>query len=57
LTDFNEIWILCTDFRNVIRYQIEVKSVQWRSSCIMWTDRRTDMTKLMVAFRNFANAP
>jgi hypothetical protein len=23
----------------------------------MWTDRQTDMTKLVVAFRNFANAP
>jgi hypothetical protein len=23
----------------------------------MRTDRRTDMTKIMVAFRNFANAP
>jgi len=23
----------------------------------MWTDGRTDMTKLIVAFRNFANAP
>ena len=23
----------------------------------MWTDGRTDMTKLTVAFRNFANAP
>jgi len=22
-----------------------------------WTDRQTDMTKLMVAFRNFVNAP
>jgi hypothetical protein len=22
-----------------------------------WTDRQTDMTKLLVAFRNFANAP
>jgi hypothetical protein len=22
-----------------------------------WTDRQTDMTKLTVAFRNFANAP
>jgi len=22
-----------------------------------WTDRRTDMTKLTVAFRNFANVP
>jgi hypothetical protein len=23
----------------------------------MWTDRQTDMTKLIIAFRNFANAP
>ena len=23
----------------------------------MWTDRRTDMTKLIVAFRSFAKAP
>jgi hypothetical protein len=23
----------------------------------MWTDIQTDMTKLIVAFRNFANAP
>jgi hypothetical protein len=23
----------------------------------MWTDKRTDMSKLIVAFRNFANAP
>ena len=23
----------------------------------MWTDRQTDMTKLIVAFRNFANTP
>jgi len=22
----------------------------------VWTDRRTDMTRLVVAFRNFANA-
>jgi len=23
----------------------------------MWTDRRTDMTKLVVAFQNFADVP
>ena len=23
----------------------------------MWTDRQIDMTKLIAAFRNFANAP
>jgi hypothetical protein len=38
-------------------YQISSKSVQWEPSCFMRTDGRTDMTKLMVAFRYFANAP
>jgi len=31
--------------------------VQYEPSCSMWADGRTDMTKLIVAFRNFANAP
>jgi hypothetical protein len=38
-----------------------MKSVYWEPSCCMrtdgGTDRRTDMTKLIIAFRNFANAP
>jgi hypothetical protein len=29
----------------------------WKPSCSMRTDKRTDMTKLIVAFRNFAKAP
>ena len=37
------------------------KYVHWEPSCSTLTDRhtdrRTDMTKLLVAFRNFANAP
>jgi len=33
-----------------------MKSIQWEPSCSMWTDGRTDMTKLIVAFRNFVNA-
>jgi hypothetical protein len=37
------------------------KSVQWEPSCCVRTDRQTyrraDMTKLVAAFRNFANAP
>ena len=33
------------------------KSIQWQPSCSMRTDRRTDMTKLIVAFHNFAKAP
>jgi hypothetical protein len=31
--------------------------MQWEPSCSMRTDRQTDMTKLIVAVRNFANAP
>jgi hypothetical protein len=39
--------------------KISWKSVQWEPSCSVRTDRQTDtvMTKLVVAFRNFANAP
>ena len=33
------------------------KSVQGEPSCSMQTGRRTDMMKLVVAFRNFAKAP
>ena len=40
-----------TDFRKIFKYKISRKSVQWKA------DRRTYVTKLIVAFRNFANAP
>ena len=56
LSDFNETWIFCTEFRKTLKYQIQWKSVQWELSCSMRTDWRTDM-KLIVVFRNFANAP
>jgi hypothetical protein len=49
-----------TDFRKILKYQLSWKSFQWEPSCSMrtdrQTDRQTDMTKLMVAFRNFAKA-
>ena len=46
-------------------YQISWKFVQWKPSCSMRMERRTDrrtegetdMTKLIVPFRNYANAP
>jgi hypothetical protein len=52
-------WILnfLNNFSKNLKYQISWKSVKWEPSCFMRTDRRTDMTKLIVAFRNFANAP
>jgi len=56
LSDFNDIWILTTGFWKILKYQISLKSVQWKQSRSMRTDRRTGMTKLIVAFRSFANA-
>jgi hypothetical protein len=44
-------------FGRNLKYQISSKSVQWEPNCSMRTDVRTHMTKLLTAFRNFANAP
>jgi hypothetical protein len=41
------------DFRKTFKYHIARKSLQWETSCSM----RIDMTKLIDAFRSFANAP
>jgi hypothetical protein len=49
--------IFSTDLRKSLKYQIASKSFQWDSSCSTRTDRRTDMLKLIVTFRNFENAP
>jgi hypothetical protein len=57
LSDFNEIWILSTDFRKSLKYEVSSKSVQWEQSYSMRADGQTDITELIVAFRNFANAP
>jgi hypothetical protein len=57
LSDFNETWIFSADFRKILKYQISLKSVQWQPCCSVLTDGRIDITKLIVAFRNFANAP
>jgi hypothetical protein len=57
LSDFNEIWIFSTDFRRSLKYEVSLKSVKWEPSYVMPTEGQTDMTKLIVAFRNFANAP
>ena len=53
LSDFNETWIFSTDFRKILKYEMLRKSFQWEPSCSL----RTNMTKLIVAFRHFANAP
>ena len=54
LSDLNENWICSTDFLKLLKYEISWKSVEWEPSCSQrtdgYTDRRTDMTKLTVAF-------
>jgi hypothetical protein len=56
LSDFNENWIFSTDFRKKLW-----KFVHWKPSFSVWTEERTDgeidMTKLIIAFRNFMSAP
>ena len=58
LYDFNETWIFSTDFCIMLKYEISWKSVYGsRVVPSVQTDGRTDMTKLIVAFRNFSNTP
>jgi hypothetical protein len=57
LSDFNQPWIFSTYFRKILKYQIIWKSVPWKVSCSVQTDRQSDMAKLVVTFRNFATAP
>jgi hypothetical protein len=54
---YRQLNFLWTDFRKILKYQNLWKSVQLEPSLSMRTDGQTDMTKLIVAFRNFANAP
>jgi hypothetical protein len=60
VSDFNETWILLSEFRKILKCQISWKSVQWEPSCSMRKDGRADRRtymKLIVTFRSFGNAP
>jgi hypothetical protein len=51
--------ILSTDFRNILKKysNISVMKVRPVGAELFHVDRQTDVTKLIVAFRNFANVP
>ena len=55
--NFNENLIFSTVFQKMRKYQISRKSFHCEPICSMRTNGRTDTTKLIVAFRNFGNAP
>ena len=53
---FNETWIFTTDF---LKKKTQISNLRWEPSSVRTdgrTERQTDVTKLIVAFRNFANA-
>ena len=51
------ILFLSNFYQNRNKYKFSRKSVLWQCSCSVWRDRRTEMTRLLVAFRNcFAKA-
>ena len=60
LSDFHETGIFSTDFRKIFKYKISWKVRPVGAELLLAdgrADRRTDMVKLVEAFRNFANAP
>ena len=56
LLDFKDMLIFWTDFRkiNEVSNFINIRSL---GAELLPTDGQTDVTKLIVAYRNFANAP
>jgi hypothetical protein len=56
LSNINETWIFSTDFRKILQISNFMK-MRLVEAEFFHADRRTDMTKLVVAFRRFANEP
>jgi len=56
LSDFNETRIFSTNFRKKIQISNFMK-IRLVAAELFHADGRTDMTKLIVAYRNFAKVP
>ena len=54
LSRCNETWIFWADFWKAHKYQVQLKSIQWESSCSMRTEGQKNTTDLIVAFPNFS---
>jgi hypothetical protein len=61
VSDFNATWVSWRDFRKRnLKYEVSSQFVSWAAESFhadRWTDVRTYITKLIVAYRCFANAP
>jgi hypothetical protein len=55
-SDLNVTWILSTDFSKKAQMSSFIK-IRPVGAEMLHADRLTDMTNLIVAFRNFVNAP
>jgi hypothetical protein len=55
LSDFNESWIFSIDFLKTLNVKFHENRSNVRRALL--ADKRTDVTKLIIAFRNFVNAP
>jgi len=59
LSDFNENWFFSTDFRKNIQIPslMKIRALGAEFFPCWQTDGRTDVTKLIIPFRNFSKAP
>jgi hypothetical protein len=58
LSEFNEIYLILTYFGKILIHKLhENLSIQSQIVPCSWTDKQTEMTKLIVTIHNFANVP